>query len=280
MILPATYQNGFAPRDGQPLYPSLWKGCVGAWNPGLGPSGLTLRDNSGFGNDGTLTNGPTFAASQGKYAITSDGVNDLIKMQNLTACNLGTSDATIVLHAVLPDTSVFGSILSKRNNGGVFQQYQLLQGYINNSFATVTGKMVSCFFYAGGAIGASQHVYTSADVIDGKPHCIAVSRTNGSIPKIFVDGVEVATTVVGSATTNQNGDSSTDPLRLFAGTDSSSFLAMTLSDVRIYNRALSPNEIRTLATRPGIAYEMAPRRRSSVQVTTNRRRRIIIGGNR
>jgi len=56
MILPGTYQNGFAPRDGEPLFPELWDGCVGAWNPGLGPSGLTLRDWSPYKNHGTLTN--------------------------------------------------------------------------------------------------------------------------------------------------------------------------------------------------------------------------------
>jgi hypothetical protein len=34
-----------------------------------------------------------------------------------------------------------------------------------------------------------------------------------------------------------------------------------LDDIRIYNRALSANEIRLLAARRGIAYELAPRKR-------------------
>lgn len=70
MILPGRYANGFAPRDGQPLYPELWKGCVGAWNPGLGVTGLTLRDQSGFGRHGTLTNGPTWGVSGKDQVIT------------------------------------------------------------------------------------------------------------------------------------------------------------------------------------------------------------------
>jgi hypothetical protein len=38
--------------------------------------------------------------------------------------------------------------------------------------------------------------------------------------------------------------------------------AGSLSDMRIYNRQLSPQEIALLAMRPGIAYDLAPRRRS------------------
>jgi hypothetical protein len=40
-------------------------------------------------------------------------------------------------------------------------------------------------------------------------------------------------------------------------------------DTRIYNRALSPNEIRLLAQRPGIAYELAPRKTYFIQAATS-----------
>jgi hypothetical protein len=37
-----TYQSGFyAPGRGTAKYPELWRGCVGAWNPGLGNTGLS-----------------------------------------------------------------------------------------------------------------------------------------------------------------------------------------------------------------------------------------------
>jgi hypothetical protein len=47
---------------------------------------------------------------------------------------------------------------------------------------------------------------------------------------------------------------------------SNRFFRGCMDDIRIYNRALSPNEIRLLATRPGIAYEMAPRRWSAAMI--------------
>ena len=51
-----------------------------------------------------------------------------------------------------------------------------------------------------------------------------------------------------------------------------------VDDVRLYDRTLNATEIRTLSSRRGIAYELAPRRRSSVQVAAfNRRRRLLVG---
>jgi hypothetical protein len=74
-----SYQSGFyAPGRGVAKHPELWRGCVGAWNPGLGNTGLSLRDWSGGQNNGVLTNGPTWGVSDGRQALTFDGVNDRI----------------------------------------------------------------------------------------------------------------------------------------------------------------------------------------------------------
>jgi hypothetical protein len=58
-----------------------------------------------------------------------------------------------------------------------------------------------------------------------------------------------------------------------------------MDDIRLYRRALSGQEISLLASRRGIAYELAPRRRSSVQVVGGGfkaawipRRSLIVGG--
>ena len=277
MILPASYSNGFAPRDGQPLYPSLWKGCVGAWAPCLGPSGLTLRDWSGSANHATLTNGPTWGPVAGKQAVTIDGTDDLLKCTSNTVGNLDTANATIVMWCVLQNASLFGQMIGKRNNGGTFQQWGLFQGNINTSFATVPGKVVSLFWYVSGAIDVGQHVRTTADVADGRLHCIAARRISGTTPTIWVDGVQQATTVIGTATNNINADGSADPIRVGASSDSGGYLGFNFIESRLYSRNLSDSEIRLVSIRPGIAYELAPRRRSSSAVQFNRRRRLLLG---
>ena len=82
-----SYQAGFsAPtRTRNYAYPSLWRGCVGAWCPSLGQTGGTLYDQSGCGNHGTLTNmdpGTDWVASNGKVALDFDGTDDYVSVAN------------------------------------------------------------------------------------------------------------------------------------------------------------------------------------------------------
>jgi len=239
VILPATYQNGFAPRDGQPLYPSLWKGCCGAWNPGLGPTGLTLRDNSGFSNHGTLTNGPTFAASQGKYAMSFDGTDDYITAGTGFWTRVGSfSSFSFSLWFKSDGKSNCGLIGTGTSDFGVFSIYsnvptnlRFLIGSTSNLLdATITS-------------GAWYHVAATYD---------------GSVARLFLDGVQKSSMIVSGSFSNSG-----KPLYLGAYYDPAFCWDGCMDFISAYSRALSPDEIRTLATRRGIAYEMAPRRRSS-----------------
>ena len=60
---------------------------------------------------------------------------------------------------------------------------------------------------------------------------------------------------------------SDSPFRFGGGTIAG--VSHRLDDIRIYNRALSPKEIRTLAQRPGIAYELAPRKTYFIPTSTS-----------
>ena len=254
MILPGTYANGFAPRDGSPLYPELWRGCVGAWNPGLGVSGLTLRDQSGFNRHGTLTNGPTFAANQGRYAMSFDGINDYVSIGNSIA---GLSGFAITVSAMVrsqligsnqfildasTDPSVGNGVSIRIRDNGTIRFWN----YNANFNANSTGTLSANTWY---------HVAATWDA---------------NISRIYINGVADGT---------NTGDSNLlgNTYRIGHSAVLGGPFNGNIDDIRIYNRALSAQEIRTLATRRGIAYEMAPRRRSSVQVTTNRLRRALIG---
>ena len=270
MILPASYLNGFAPRDGQPLYPSLWKGCVGAWNPGLGPSGLVLRDQSGFSRHGTLTNGPTFAASQGKYALAFDASNDFA---DLGSRNLLTPTDKVTLawgEYVTSTSGAFQSRFKFSQDGGT--RSLLVFRSTNASY-----QNISVVGNATGDYSKSTEVPTVAAAVGIWIHwCLVQTISLSDIThawQFWSNGIKCTTSAgaVASAFGNTGNRIGLDGL----GDDPAN---CKMDDIRLYRRALSPQEIRTLATRRGIAYEMAPRRRSSsAVVTTNRRRRALIG---
>lgn len=266
MILPGTYANGFAPRDGRPLYPSLWTGCVGAWNPGLGVSGSTLRDWSGFQNNGTLTNGPTWAASQGKYAI---------NFASGAARTILCSSNVFQLGGLLTVAGFFTVDAQNQNNPVIAKG--TLNGDSSSTFALYWNAILGFSFFvvnAANTLGIVREL--SRTNVAGLYHVAGIA--DGVNLRIFINGVQANS--VASAVLPRAGTSHT----LNIGADSN-FVSTRVNlggshETAVYNRALSPQEIQLLASRRGIAYELAPHRRSSAQVTTNRRRRIIIGGNR
>ena len=247
MILPASYLNGFAPRDGQPLYPSLWTGCVGAWNPGLGPSGLVLRDQSGFSRHGTLTNGPTFAASQGKYAMSFDGVDDYVDLGNSTQYRLGPSNSFSI--CAWADITLGSSNRVIMGNGFSTKGYHV---------RLTTSNTIRFIVLSTG----SDYVFSDSSVITSRwYHVAGVWNKTNTI--VYVDGICFAGFTAGGTL----GDFAVTTNLFIGQSENAGFALGKIDDSRFYNRALSPDEIRTLATRRGIAYEMAPRRRSSAQVT-------------
>ena len=72
----------FAKCQAEAEYPELWQGLVGAWSPCLSPRGGTvLRDLSGRGNHGTLTNmdpATDWVTSGGKTALDYDGSDRIV----------------------------------------------------------------------------------------------------------------------------------------------------------------------------------------------------------
>ena len=262
MILPATYQNGFAPRDGQPLYPSLWKGCVGAWNPGLGPTGLTFRDWSGKSLNGTLTNfslNSAWTALQGKYALLFDGTNDVVASLGNVLPSVSSSTSfsysqwayfTAVpgsRRSITPipaiNTTDFAAEITVLSNGKLT---------IDASKANVSNVRFSM----------------STNVLTGQwLHIVGTWDSVAQVATLWQNGVSQGTVSYTAATTSATAVNTTSwfiGCENFAGSNGN-FMSGYLDDFLVYNRALSPQEIRTLATRRGIAYEMAPRRRLSVQ---------------
>lgn len=266
MLLKPSYHTGFAPRDGVPLYPNLWRGCVGAWCPTLGPSGTQLHDWSGFENHGTLTSmdpATDWVVGSNGHEIELDGTLDHVQTQWVPEA---TSTGITFLMWCRPTSS----------NGyyNMAMSYGPLSSVPEMRFRESTGKME--IINRSNNAGATDAVATN----DGKLHCYIGTGDLATL-SIWRDGVKTS-----SATAHTI--SSSTPLRLGRRADDyggNFCLFGTILEASVWDRVLIDSECLMLSQRPGIMYELTPRRRAStiedaasVKYWLFRRSATIIGG--
>lgn len=239
MSIIGSYTNGFAPRDGEPLFPELWKDCVGVWAPCLGPSGLLLRDWSEKAGNGILTNGPLWLPRIGRQSIYFDGTDDRVTVTIPTALSSNWSVyASVVLDVLRDPCAVIGSTSQEivTDSGGYFFT-QRINGYAAPS-SSIFGQVVA---------GRVTHL------------CVTMSPT-----KQVTYSVNGRRTLSGSADMSAYDVTLPASLRIgSSGLDGRSFIG-SVFDVRIYKRVLAANEEQLLASEIGVAYKRAPNKRSRV----------------
>jgi hypothetical protein len=241
------------PLIGEPLYQELWRGCVGAWSPCLGPTGLTLRDWSGYGNHGTLTNvsaGTIWAANQGRYAVALDGSDDYGLVADNNALDIPANGNLTIAGWIYRTANVaaYETLVTKRLSAGTTVNYELS---LNN---TSTGGSKSFIFYSGSSFTVS----TTLVPLSVWTHIGSVSTAAETT--YYLNGTSAGT----SATTVASPNAHPFKIGGVAGSPETQFLSANVDDIRIYSRALSASEMRLLASRRGIAHELAPRRRSRI----------------
>ena len=240
-------------------YPELWDGVVGAWAPCLGPTGSRLHDMSRRSNWGTLTNmdnATDWVVSNGQYALRFDGTAKRVAMLDLPSnvFSLGFTMSCWVRNLTTPnfDGSPFshGETMIWINGGKAI-------AYWNGIRATSATTVTSVASWAMLTIrwtGSVAEVYYNGR-IDGS-NATAIAPV--SVPNIFFIGMYAVS-----------------PLRNVAG---------DIDDCAIWNRALSPNQIRQLC-QLGRGGMYQRRRRSRIyipqagfQAAWARRQSQIIGG--
>jgi len=252
MILQGSYANGFAPRDGMPSFPSLWQNCMAAWAPCLGPTGARLFDSSPYKRHAAATASPTFEVIGGKYCSTYNGTT-----QYHTA-SIGTLTQPFTESFWAYRTSYGSASHAAVGISGSGGSVSVIYPYDTNG-----GNGVRWFF------GANLVDQNSGAVSPGWNHYCAVSRS-ATDHQFYVNGVSIGT----STTSATLGTALTVEIGTFAAAQ---FFPGSLDDVRIYSRALLPNEITLLASRRGIAFEMLRKRRLGSGIAFNRRRRLLVG---
>ena len=172
-------------------------------------SGTTWYDISGNGNDGTLTNGPTYSGVAKDAAIEFDGVDDYIQLnQTITL----TGEFTLNLF-ILPTSTNTKVLLG--NNGIDYLQ-------INNSSAL-------------GVFSSTQSITLNGYSWDiSKPSMVTLTRNSSNTIQTYKNG---SSSVTGSLTgdfrirqVGQRGNS----IRFYQG---------SIYTTQIYNRALTASEI-------------------------------------
>ncbi len=233
-----SYRSGFySPRrGGTPKYPSLWDGCVGAWAPSLGATGGRLFDHSVYQNHGTLTNmdaASDWVVSGGKGALDFDGTDDRVT----TTLKIGSWNAISYVIWVRPRiTGQFQALVTNWNSDG-----EVFELFISNA-----SDFVGSSFPFGVSFAATDNIWQH------------VALTRGSDTRLYVNGILQGTIA------NQSPISSIQNLTFGDRPTGGSYpLNGQMDDIRVYDRVLTPSEIRTLATRRGIAYES--RRRLAVR---------------
>ncbi|MBI4010537.1 MAG: LamG domain-containing protein [Candidatus Aenigmarchaeota archaeon] len=206
------------------------QGLVGYWSFNEG-SGTTADDNSDNNNIGTLSpscpNCPSWATGKFSTALQFDGVDDYVDVG--TDVSLSPADA-ITLEAWVKRSAtgiVSAAIFEKHYN----TEYIL-------AFKSATGEKLE--FYSGSG-GVSVLSSTSVTDTTSWHHVVATydSTALGKPVKIYLDGKldnsGSGTSQLGITTTN-----------LSIGGQAGDRFAGALDEVRIYNRALSPEEISSL----------------------------------
>ena len=184
-------------------------------------SGNTWTDLSGSGNNGTLTNGPTYSSANSGVII-FDGTNDYVSGANTASTDL-TVDMTIEVWFKLNATAgdwvrTFGKGDSTNRTYGLW--YNVAAG----SFLYQR--------YGGGYPGA---FYTSTVNIGQWYHMVGTS--SGSSHVLYLNGVSVATSTAATPVL-----SSAEGYRIGAATFHT-FHNGPIAAVRLYNRGLTNAEV-------------------------------------
>jgi hypothetical protein len=218
------------------LKPEYRQGLVGHWKMNVG-SGMMLPDLSGNGNHGTLTNmsfPPTATSGWAGQGLSFDGVNDYVDIASSSSSQIGSGNFSI--SGWLNPTNISGvkTFYSKR---GV----AVGAPYNAGMLFWVNGAQLDFYSVVEGGSGWSVLSTTNANLTANTRYFISLTRS-GSTVYIYVNGVRKTTS--GSAVSGNVSNAVNTSIGVHAyGVTKDSYFNGLIDDVRIFNRALSADEI-------------------------------------
>ena len=198
-------------------------------------------------NNATLTDSPGYTGGTLGNALLLNGTSQFASLANPTAFGLSVGSVTAWVRST-NDTA--GAIFTV-TEGTTVNNYWVL--YLGDGATTfVTNELVWVGRAVGGSITYGLGVVTTNRklMFDGRFHHLAVT-CDGAAVRIFIDGISRPITVgTGSNTgsfSNVSGIDSAYSGALRINSTNSRFFNGAIDELKIYNRALSPQEIAALA---------------------------------
>jgi hypothetical protein len=210
-------------------------GLVGSWSFDEG-AGTTVYDSSGNGNNGTLINGPVWSAGEFGGALTFDGTDNYVQIPHsdtLTSSNF-TIEAWIYLNSDVNSTQA--RIVSKQET--ISKSYSF--GIFGKGYGGSTGNQLLLSI----GNGTTWWNFLSTTHLSNQTWYHVAGTQEGTTSKIYINGQLDKNGTTLTQTANNTGvltigcQNQTTP-----ATGAMFFFNGTIDEVRIYNRALSQQEI-------------------------------------
>ena len=206
-------------------------------------SGITWTDLSGNGNNGTLTNGPTFSSNDGG-SIVFDGANDYLDLGTQINSDITTTDVTISFWAYIDSTAadeVFVSMEYLTPNAPLLIWYDTTVASRNNTGTNDVGGGSTNAITVMVTDSTSEKRFTTSDnalsATTWYNIAVVLDVTNNEF-YTYINGVEEAKWV--SNNTSGGIKSSTNDFRIGGGTP---YLDGRISQFLVYTQALTASEV-------------------------------------
>ena len=185
-------------------------------------------DLSRNGNNGTLTNGPTYSSGNGG-SIVFDGTNDYVSVAYNSSLDTP-NGATYELWLYFGGTA--GTILTRgTSDSGATPDNPRLYTYSSGQL-----------YWDWSSPGSDKYMYSPVNCNTGAWNHIEGTATPGSYLGLYINGVNATGSPYGGTLPNPLYNSG-DPIIVGGATWIPNYYTGNIASVRLYNRVLSSNEI-------------------------------------
>ena len=223
-----------------PKYIGLTNGLVGYWSfDGKDMAGNTAYDRSGNNNNGTLTNGPTRAIGKIGHGLSFDGVDDYVDSGTASVLDdLGPVSISAWIYPRSEGESGVGAIVTK--DTALTSGYWLLRMYSAgiNSLSFIKNYSTTDLIIATADNAITLNTWQHITLVwDGSSSAVNA--------KIYINATEASYVQQQNGVDTKNSDNA---LNLYIGNRGNSNITFdgSIDDVRIYNRALTSDEVKRL----------------------------------